>query len=73
VVEQLITWCKWSLNQISLILWIQVLSKFEEVSMFMSSEACPTVCWVIQKAFCLENVLSKVIATNQGRDNAPLQ
>ena len=40
---------------------VQVLSKFEEVSTFMSSESYPTICWVIQKVFYLMSVCTKII------------
>lgn len=52
---------------------VQVLSKFEEVSTFMSSETIPTICWVIQKLYFLANILSKIAIASQGEDDESLR
>ena len=52
---------------------VQVLSKFEEVSTFMSSESFPTICWVVQKLYFLANILSKTATASQGEDDDALR
>lgn len=47
---------------------IPILTKFEEVSMFMSSEKIPTICWIIQKVSFLQSMLQSTIKKNQGTD-----
>ena len=52
---------------------IDQLTKFEEVSTFMSSESNPTICWIIQKVFYLQTTLSNTIAGAQGLDDDSLR
>ncbi len=52
---------------------IPILTKFEEVSIFMSAEKYPTICWIVQKVYFLQNQLSSTIAKSQGLDDDSLR
>jgi hypothetical protein len=52
---------------------IPILTKFEEVSIFMSGEKYPTICWIIQKVYFLQNLLSSTIAKKSGVEDDSLR